>query len=355
MSKSINLITHLIFTFSGLVAGIIYSIFADKLNEPITLFNGMLIGTIFGFLVSAFELYVFNPREPQFPFLSIVATKSLFYFLLSAFVTLGIKILNESLYYGQSFEEYLRGPRFRKFLYEEDLPIILIYILLLLGLTIFFKEINRKMGQGILLNFITGRYHKPREEERIFMFLDIKNSTGMAEKMGTTTYFEMLNNFFFDITSQVVKAKGIIYRYVGDQVVFSWKLENNKILNSNCIPAFFSAKKYMDLQRPKYLAKYGLFPDFRASIHGGKVIVGEIGDVKSQIVFLGEPMYVAGKIEKKCSEMGEDIMVSDYILDKIELPAEFLGQPVGTLELDFLDQPMKLYTIRKKEQELVKI
>jgi hypothetical protein len=35
----------------------------------------------------------------------------------------------------------------------------------------FLNEVSRKLGPGVLWNWVRGRYHDPREEERVFMFL----------------------------------------------------------------------------------------------------------------------------------------------------------------------------------------
>jgi hypothetical protein len=37
----------------------------------------------------------------------------------------------------------------------------------------FLVEVNRMLGRKVLLNLITGRYHRPRLGERVFLFIDI--------------------------------------------------------------------------------------------------------------------------------------------------------------------------------------
>ena len=84
-------------------------------------------------------------------------------------------------------------------------------------------EISDKYGPGGLRNLIRGRYHKPRKENRIFLFLDINESTTIAEKIGHEKYFNMLHDFFADITDPIISNWGHIYQYVGDEVVICWK------------------------------------------------------------------------------------------------------------------------------------
>ena len=40
------------------------------------------------------------------------------------------------------------------------------------------------IGGRTFLNFITGRYHTPVEENRFVLFVDIAGSTGLAEQLG---------------------------------------------------------------------------------------------------------------------------------------------------------------------------
>ena len=62
----------------------------------------------------------------------------------------------------------------------------------IINVTLFVSEVSDNLGQGILLNFLIGRYHRPREEERIFMFLDLRSSTTIAEKLGEEKYFNFI-------------------------------------------------------------------------------------------------------------------------------------------------------------------
>ena len=43
---------------------------------------------------------------------------------------------------------------------------VLIYVAAIIFLSLFYSEVSQNLGQGVLRNFFTGRYHKPIEEER---------------------------------------------------------------------------------------------------------------------------------------------------------------------------------------------
>jgi hypothetical protein len=48
----------------------------------------------------------------------------------------------------------------------------------------FVRQLNRMLDPGTLVNLLPGRYHRPVAEARIFMFLDLNDSTAIAELRG---------------------------------------------------------------------------------------------------------------------------------------------------------------------------
>ena len=83
--------------------------------------------------------------------------------------------------------------------------------------------IDDKYGPGVFIAFIRGKYFKPNRVQRTFMFLDLKDSTTIAEKLGEYEYFNFLKDVFKDVTKPITSAKGTIYQYVGDEIVVTWK------------------------------------------------------------------------------------------------------------------------------------
>jgi len=116
-----------------------------------------------------------------------------------------------------------------------------LYVAAIIGVSLFFSEVSENLGMLVLHNFFIGKYHKPVEEERIFMFLDMKSSTTIAEKLGHVKYFEMLKEYYSDLSDPIIQYSGEIYQYVGDEIVVSWKLKNG-LQNNNCLNCFFAMK-----------------------------------------------------------------------------------------------------------------
>lgn len=145
--------------------------------------------------------------------------------------------------------------------------------------------VNDKYGPGVFVSFLLGKYFQPKREERIFMFLDLRGATTIAEKLGESRYFNFLKDVFRDSTPDILKSKGEIYQYVGDEIVISWKKDTG-ILNANCLQCFFRVKQRLLDNASYYQEKYdGIVPEFKAGLHFGFVMIGEIGIVKRDIAY----------------------------------------------------------------------
>ena len=119
-----------------------------------------------------------------------------------------------------------------------------------LAITIqFVVQMNRMIGANVLGYFMAGVYHRPKAEERIFLFLDLEGSTQLAERLGSARYFELLRRCVDDLTEPVLETEGEIYQYAGDEVVVTWPIEAG-VRAANCVRCFFGVRQAMARERP---------------------------------------------------------------------------------------------------------
>jgi adenylate cyclase len=211
---------------------------------------------------------------------------------------------------------------------------------------------SRKMGQGVLLNFITGRYFKPKQEKRIFMFLDMKSSVSKAERLGDLEYHNLLRDFFRDITECILSAHGNIHHYVGDEVVVSWPYKVNR-QTEKCLEAYYQSLNKIQSLQEYYLSTYGLIPQFKAAFHCGEVIYGEIGEVKSEIVFHGDVVNTTARLERLCSTLGENILVSKTLIDTFPVDVQQNFRTVGEITLRGKEKPMEVFGISPRGADVL--
>ena len=60
----------------------------------------------------------------------------------------------------------------------------------------------------------------------------------------------------------------------------------------------------------RYTRDFGTVPRFRAGLHGGMVTAGELGDLRRQIVFVGDILNTAARLEEYAKRTGLDLVVS---------------------------------------------
>ncbi len=202
-----------------------------------------------------------------------------------------------------------------------------------LALTIqFVLQMNRMIGANVLRYFVTGVYHRPRREERIVLFLDLEGSTHLAERLGSATYFELLRRFVDDLTEPVLGCAGEIYQYAGDEVVITWP-HGRGVRAANCVRCFFEIGDVIAAGAARYERDFGVVPRFRGGLHGGTVTAGELGDLRQQIVFVGDVLNTAARLEEYAKRTGRDLVVSGTLLERLELPAGIASVRCGELEL----------------------
>jgi adenylate cyclase len=218
----------------------------------------------------------------------------------------------------------LTGPEslllyFRDFLFTPQLLIAIPAALIVLVLFEFVLQMNRMVGTNVLRYFLTGAYHRPREETRIFLFLDLQSSTRLAESLGSIRYYNLLRRFVDDLTEPILESAGEIYQYAGDEVIITWTEDRGRE-KANCLRCFFLIEDAIARNATSYEREFGVVPRFRAGLHGGVVIAGELGDLKQEIVFVGDILNTAARLEHYAKEHDLRLVASGECLDGLEIP-----------------------------------
>ena len=303
---------------------------------------GMFIGMLTGIL----EIGYFSRRFIKKSFTRKIVSKS-FIYLVIVILFLTIITLINALYTqkGYTFEN-LSAP-ILAFLTDYAMIGTTLYIAAIIVITQFYSEFSDSLGQGTLRNFFLGTYHRPLQEERIFMFLDMKSSTTIAEKLGHVQYFEMLREYFFDLSSAVIDYAGTIYQYAGDEMIICWKLKEG-LKNNTSIECFFAMKRVLKKETKKYHSTYGCLPGFKAGMHYGMVTTGEIGSLKKEIIFTGDVLNTSARIQGLCNHFNSDLLLSEDLVKIIQFPNNYIITSVGENLLKGRSKATELFSISKK-------
>jgi adenylate cyclase len=197
-----------------------------------------------------------------------------------------------------------------------------------MGIVVSFTiQVNKKFGPGVLIPLLLGKYRNPIEEERIFMFMDLRSSTRMAEKLGHIKYSSFIRDCFSDINQVLLPYNAEVYQYVGDEIVVTWRVEEG-LQNFACIRFYFACQNQLLERSNYYTDQYEFTPHFKAGMHVGKVTAVEIGEVKRDIAYHGDTLNTAARIQSVCNEYNKSLLMSEELLNKIDsnkLVTESLG------------------------------
>jgi len=205
------------------------------------------------------------------------------------------------------------------------------------ALVMLFMEMERLVGARMFRRFITGRYAHPRREDRVVMFIDLESSTRYTEQLGDERYFELLNRCFELMTGPVLASNAEILKYVGDEVILTWRTPE-AVRDESCLHLFFDIREALEREGPQFMKRYGVMPRFHAALHRGEVIAAQVGTIRRSIDLSGDAMNTCARLTSVAKEMGGLVISADLL------------KALGTPSADFRCSELRELDIRGKEQ-----
>lgn len=303
----------------------------------------LIIGFTLGVFVGILEEFILVRMFRKIRLFYMILIRSLIYICFVTILLLGLDIF-VSLINGKEISHFFNILSTEKFLYN------FIFIIITIDFLVFFNQTSKLFGHTNLMILWGGKYRYPVKEERIFMFVDLISSTEISNKLERIQYFNLIDDFFHDLTIPVLRTAGHIYQYVGDEAVITWKMDEG-LKNNNCIHLFHLIQKEVQKNSTRYLKKYGLVPRFKAGVHCGEVITAEVGDLKTEIIHNGEVVNVSARIRSTCSKYKRDFLISEKLKSLLSFSDNFITENIGKVHLNGVPEPMELYAVEPKEED----
>ncbi|MBN8961462.1 MAG: adenylate/guanylate cyclase domain-containing protein [Rhizobiales bacterium] len=279
-------------------AGLIYSVIQGNLT-PVGIASAMAHGVAISLILSIFEMVsaetgIVRDWIGGLPFTSSLLLRSAVY----AAVILLVEVAFNFIDHGEFGPENTR-----------DFWNAAVFAAIAAVAINFVVEVGNLLGARTFSNFITGRYHAPVEESRFVLFVDIVGSTGLAERLGGIGIHRFLDRTFRALTEPVVDYRGEVLDYVGDELIVTWP-ERTGAVDSRPLRCFLAMRAALDEAAPRFEREFGAAPRVRGSLHFGPIIIGEIGDIKRAIVFNGDVMNTAARLEQLSREADGGFLAS---------------------------------------------
>ena len=204
-------------------------------------------------------------------------------------------------------------------------------------------EMIKKYSPGIFFDVLMGKYRHPKVEKRIVMFIDLKDSTPIAEKLGNVDYFRFIRRFIEVVSTALIQYQGRIYQYVGDEIVVSWQFNPKNA--RRCIDALIETRKLIQKNGENFRRHYDITPEFRVGIHIGDVTIGEIGIIKKDLAMSGDTMNTTARIRSACSELNQKFIVSKDVIDTLDLK-DWQSESLGIIDLKGKNSGIELFALK---------
>ena len=173
------------------------------------------------------------------------------------------------------------------------------------------------------------------EVEMSMLFIDIRGSTALSEKLSPTEFSQVISRFYAAATKVIIEADGLVEKLAGDEVAAFW---GAGFAGSDYVQRTIKvAQKLLDVMEHQKIP-VGI------GVHAGIAYFGAIGTTEglTEISAKGEEVNMAARLASKASP-GE-IIVSEQALRKANKDGTALES--RTLELKGISEPVRVRVMR---------
>lgn len=247
------------------------------------------------------------------------------------------KVLCVLLFQRSSSEGIINEIAFKSVFSEFSNPAVqmqLLVFFLMAYLITFVRSVHKKFGPRVFWNTLLGKSQEPLEEDLVFMMVDLRNSTTLAEELGHVKYSSFLKDYYKLLSNCCEENRGEIYQIAGDGAFLTWPISacRKKARPVNC---FFDFSECLERISYKFIRKYGRVPSFKAAAHCGRVVTTEVGNFGSELAYHGDVLNTTSRIQTLCGRLGQEFLISEDLFAALPkpLPHGFLCKREGFFEL----------------------
>jgi len=227
---------------------------------------------------------------------------------------------------------------------NHDVQAFFIYALVTGTLVTFVRSVHKKFGSRVLVNTLLGKSQAPTEEERIFMLLDLRSATRLAEELGNVAYSSFLRDYFRLVSNCCAENQGEVYQFAGDGVYLTWPMDRCRRI-PHPVLCFHDLVICFRRTRKTFEREYGAFPEFKAAIHSGRVIATEVGNYGSEMAYHGDPINTTARLQSLCNLLKRDLLITETLLRKLPHTAGFKVEEHGGFQLKGKLHELEVYSI----------
>ena len=284
-----------VFAVAFVLFFMIFGAFAVGAPVAIAALTGLLSGIVFAY----FELFYVQGRAGRWlrrkpPLVQVP--------IYAAFLCVGFVVMFHIAYYAI-------GPIAGLGAAYSRLAVTVPLVFVIGSLAIVSLRVIGYFGARNLFNLLTGRYLRPTLEQKVFLVLDLRDSTAVVDALGHRRAAAFVGKFLFDASRPITEHGGEIYVYTGDGLIAMWDWPA-ALAGGAALAAVDALQASIEREGPAYLHGFGRVPKFGVGIHGGEVVIAEQGDTKRAIGIFGDAINLAARMEEIAKQRRVGCVVS---------------------------------------------
>lgn len=176
------------------------------------------------------------------------------------------------------------------------------------------------------------------EVDMSMLFVDVRGSTALSERMSPTEFQKLINRFYVEATRVISREDGLVEKLAGDSVAAFW---GAGFAGENYIQRTLTAAQAMLKVMQEQNIPVGI------GVHAGVAFFGGMGtaDGLVEISAIGDEVNTAARLASKAA--AGEIIVSEKALQKAGIDAGNLES--RSLELKGISEPVHVRVMRVED------
>ncbi|MFC1741424.1 adenylate/guanylate cyclase domain-containing protein [Nanoarchaeota archaeon] len=186
---------------------------------------------------------------------------------------------------------------------------------------------------------------KTDKREMTVLFSDLRGFTAMSEKLTPEQVVEILNEHFETMSQIILKNRGTIDKYVGDEIMALFGAPI--YTESHALKAIKTALEMQIAQRElskKFKRKYGIDVDIGIGINTGEMVVGNIGSsLRTDYTVIGDSVNTAARLCDAAKKY--EVLITEKTYAEVKKLVEV--ESLEPLQAKGKSKPLQIYDVKR--------
>lgn len=196
---------------------------AITLTVPVFIFASIAV-TLAGLLMGVIEIVWLQDVFRSHSLIKKILYKLFVYVLFVIVIMLISFPIATSLEMDVALTDPFIGQKLQQFFFSSTFLSTCVQIGSSISICLLYSAVPEHVGHQVLFDLARGRYHSPKVEDRVFMFLDMRSSTTIAEQLGHVRYFDLLADYYAVMSDAIIDSGAEVYQFIGDEIVITWSV-----------------------------------------------------------------------------------------------------------------------------------